>query len=188
MNKIYSPKEIEKKYSSATFVGYQHGDDLVRYLASADVFVFPSYTDTFGLAVVEALACGVPVAAHDVMGPRDIITHGVDGFLGDNLQEAAEKCLALSREACRAKALCRANCQRALIEFSFKHTAQTTHALANVRGRKIESGKQCLAIIDDVIQADTSGIQARRIGIAGGKFCQTATQGFAVRQWIGIYQ
>jgi glycosyltransferase involved in cell wall biosynthesis len=69
------------------------------------VFVFPSRTETFGLVVVEALACGLPVAAHDVMGPRDIIEEGKDGYLSDNLQEAALKCLALSREDCRAKAL-----------------------------------------------------------------------------------
>lgn len=100
-----SRAELEKKYGEGnTFVGYKHGTELVEWLSHADVFVFPSRTETFGLVALEALACGIPVAAHDVMGPRDIITSGVDGYLSDDLQEAAFKCLALSRDACRAKA------------------------------------------------------------------------------------
>ncbi|MFA6548013.1 MAG: glycosyltransferase family 1 protein [Candidatus Magasanikbacteria bacterium] len=99
-------KELEKEYGKkAVFVGYQKGEDLVKLLSACDVFVFPSYTDTFGLVVLEALACGVPVAAHNVMGPRDIITHGVDGFVGDDLTSAALACINLSREKCREKAL-----------------------------------------------------------------------------------
>ena len=87
------------------FVGYKLGKELVDWLSLADVFVFPSRTETFGLVALEALACGIPVAAHSVMGPRDIITHGKDGYLSDNLQEAALKCLDLSPLDCRATAL-----------------------------------------------------------------------------------
>ena len=87
------------------FVGFRRGQDLVNWLSLADVFVFPSRTETFGLVVVEALACGLPVAAHDVMGPHNIVTHGKDGFLGDDLKEAALKCLDLLPADCRAKAL-----------------------------------------------------------------------------------
>ena len=97
---------LEKKYPKAHFSGrYRVGKEFVDLLSLADVFVFPSRTETFGLVVLEALACGIPVAAHDVMGPRDIITEGEDGYLSDNLQEAALKCLELSPDACRAKAL-----------------------------------------------------------------------------------
>lgn len=101
---------LEKKYGvtnggDSTFVGYKTGQELVDYLSSADVMVFPSRTETFGLAALEALACGVPVAAHNVLGPRDIITPGVDGFLDKDLALAAQKCLTLDREACRQKAL-----------------------------------------------------------------------------------
>lgn len=97
--------KFQKKYPDAVFVGYKKGQELVDYLSSADVMVFPSRTETFGLAALEALACGVPVAAHSVLGPRDIITEGVDGFLEEDLATAAHRCLTLDREACRQKAL-----------------------------------------------------------------------------------
>ncbi|MFA6408397.1 MAG: glycosyltransferase family 1 protein [Candidatus Paceibacterota bacterium] len=97
--------KLEKKYGAENkFIGYKQGQELVDCLSLADVFVFPSSTETFGLVALEALACGIPVAAHDVMGPRDIITNGVDGYLSDDLQSAALKCLNLSSEDCRKKA------------------------------------------------------------------------------------
>jgi len=97
---------LQKKYPEARFLGaYKVGKEFVSRLSQCDVFVFPSRTETFGLVVLEALACGLPVAAHDVMGPRDTITNGKDGYLSEDLQEAALKCLALSRDDCRAKAL-----------------------------------------------------------------------------------
>ena len=97
---------LEAKYgTSAMFIGYKRGQELVDWLSLSDVHVFPSRTETFGLVVLESFACGVPVAAHDVIGLRDIITHGVDGYLHEDLEKAALACLNLSREACRAKAL-----------------------------------------------------------------------------------
>ncbi len=97
---------LEKIYGrDHTFLGYKHGQELVNWLSITNVFVFPSRTETFGLVALEALACGIPVAAHDVMGPRDIITEGKDGYLDDDLAIAARKCLSLSSEDCRAKAL-----------------------------------------------------------------------------------
>lgn len=106
--------KLEKKYGSThTFVGYKHGKELVDWLSLADVFVFPSRTETFGLVVLEALACGIPVAAHDAMGPRDSITEGKDGYLSDDLRAAALKCLELSPADCRAKAL----------QYSWNHSA-----------------------------------------------------------------
>ncbi len=99
-------RRLETLYGDKNkFVGFRRGQELVDWLSLADVFVFPSRTETFGLVVVEALACGLPVAAHNVMGPRDSVTEGKDGYLGEDLREAALKCLTLSREACRAKAL-----------------------------------------------------------------------------------
>ncbi|MES2315614.1 MAG: glycosyltransferase family 1 protein [Patescibacteria group bacterium] len=99
-------KTLEQRYkNTATFLGYKKGEELAGILSSADVLVFPSHTDTFGLTIIEALACGVPVAAHAVTGPIDIISDGVDGILDENLEKAAFQCLSLSRNACRSKAL-----------------------------------------------------------------------------------
>lgn len=98
-------RALEHTYAkSALFVGYQHGQMLVDWLSAADVCIFPSRTDTFGLTILEALSCGVPVAAHRVLGPQDILTDGVDGALDEDLSKAAERCLSLSPEACRATA------------------------------------------------------------------------------------
>lgn len=99
-------KSLQKKYKGkAIFVGYKKGTELVDLLSISDVLVFPSRTDSFGLVILEALACGVPIAAYDVRGPKDLITNGVDGFLGDNLEENAKKCLKLHYKDCRNKAL-----------------------------------------------------------------------------------
>ncbi len=97
---------LEKKYgSSARFLGYKKGQELVDAIACTDVAVFPSYTETFGLTIIEALACGIPVAAHNATGPRDILTSGIDGVIDTDLARAAIACLGISKEACREKAL-----------------------------------------------------------------------------------
>lgn len=98
-------KKLEKQYPNAHFVGFKRGQELVDWLSISDVFVFPSKTETFGLVVLEALSCGIPVAAYDVMGPRDIIQDGVHGYLSSDLHQAALDCLELDRTACRARAL-----------------------------------------------------------------------------------
>jgi glycosyltransferase involved in cell wall biosynthesis len=74
-------------------------------LSSADVFVFPSRTDTFGLVMLEAMACGTPVAAFPVTGPIDVVTSGVDGVLDHDLKRAALAALEIDRDACRRTAL-----------------------------------------------------------------------------------
>ncbi len=99
-------KRLEKKYGNeAIFVGYKKGQELIDLLSISDVFVLPSVTETFGLVVVEALACDLPVAAHDVMGPRDVVTHGVEGFLSKDLEKAAKAALKLKGKNHRKKAL-----------------------------------------------------------------------------------
>ncbi|MCH9698848.1 MAG: glycosyltransferase family 1 protein [Gammaproteobacteria bacterium] len=96
---------LKQKYSNARFVGYKTGLELTHYLAAADVFVFPSKTDTFGLVLLEALACGVPVATYPVPGPNDVIRDSKVGQLNTNLQTAALTCLTLNPHDCRQYAL-----------------------------------------------------------------------------------
>lgn len=98
---------LEKKYPEAEFVGYKFGAELADCYANADVFVFPSKTDTFGLVMLEAMACGTPVAAYPVPGPVDVVTHGVTGILDEDLRFAALEALRLKREDCREHALTR---------------------------------------------------------------------------------
>lgn len=95
---------LKEQYPDTRFVGYKTGKDLVAHLASADVMVFPSLTDTFGLVLLEAMACGVPVAAYPVTGPKDIIENGVNGWVDDNLAYAVEQALGVSPEMCKSYA------------------------------------------------------------------------------------
>jgi glycosyltransferase involved in cell wall biosynthesis len=95
---------LEKQHPEATWLGYRHGNELVREYASSDVFVFPSRTDTFGLVMLEAMACGTPVAAYPVTGPRDIVINGENGCLHENLAEAVAGALRVQRSACRSYA------------------------------------------------------------------------------------
>lgn len=96
-----SRAELEKKYPDAEFIGYKYGKELANYFASADVFVFPSRTDTFGLVMLEAMASGTPVAAYPVEGPIDVVKPGVSGYLDDDLKNAVLSALKLNRDACR---------------------------------------------------------------------------------------
>src|SRR5665213_2005641 len=93
--------ELERRYPKARFLGEKTGQDLTSHLAAADVFVFPSLTDTFGVVQLEALACGTPVAAFPVTGPKDVIADHPIGALSEDLAEACIRALGMSREACR---------------------------------------------------------------------------------------
>lgn len=96
--------ELARKYPHALFVGLKEGEELARYYAAADVFVFPSLTDTFGLVLLEALACGVPVAAYPVAGPRDVLGAASVGCLHADLATAVREALKADPAACRAHA------------------------------------------------------------------------------------
>lgn len=97
--------ELERKYPTARFLGAKPNDQLAGYYNCADVFVFPSMTDTFGLVLVEAMACGVPVAAYPVEGPIDVVAQGKSGSLHDDLRRACFEALTLSRADVRQHAL-----------------------------------------------------------------------------------
>jgi len=97
--------DLAHRYPQARFLGEKTGRDLTCHLAAADVFVFPSLTDTFGVVQLEALACGTPVAAFPVTGPLDVIAEHPIGVLDNDLRRACIGALSLSREACRSFAL-----------------------------------------------------------------------------------
>ncbi len=93
-------EHLRQKYPDVIFTGAKFGKELASYLAAADVFVFPSKTDTFGLVLLEAMACGVPIAAYPVTGPADIVQEGITGYLDEDLTIAAGKALNLSGDKC----------------------------------------------------------------------------------------
>jgi len=92
---------LARAYPLAHFVGAQSGETLAGFYAGADVFVFPSRTDTFGLVMIEALACGTPVAAFPVSGPLDVLTPGA-GAMHEALDQAIAAALRLDRTTCLA--------------------------------------------------------------------------------------
>jgi len=91
-------KELERRYPDVHFVGAMTGEKLARYYANADVFVFPSKADTFGVVIIESLACGTPVVGYDVPGPKDIIENGITGYYGDDLKSNIDRALRLDRQ------------------------------------------------------------------------------------------
>jgi glycosyltransferase involved in cell wall biosynthesis len=97
--------EMKRRYPKVRFVGRQEGEALVRHYASADVFVLPSRTETFGLVLLEALACGIPVAALPVPGPLDVIGDSGAGALDWDLRAAAMAALTIPRKICRAHSM-----------------------------------------------------------------------------------
>jgi glycosyltransferase involved in cell wall biosynthesis len=99
---------LSRKYPQAVFLGARQGEALAEAYAAADVFVFPSKTDTFGLVLLEALASGLPVAAFPVTGPRDVIGNAPVGALNDDLRFACLSALEISPPAC--------------LEFAARHT------------------------------------------------------------------
>ena len=84
--------ELERRYPDALFTGPMEGEELALAYASADVFVFPSLTDTFGLVLLEALASGLPVAAFPASGPKDVLTEPDIGVMDYDLQGRASPC------------------------------------------------------------------------------------------------
>ncbi|MCB8837479.1 glycosyltransferase family 1 protein [Aurantimonas sp. VKM B-3413] len=90
-------RDLVRQYPDVHFAGAQFGDALARYYSSADVFVFPSKTDTFGIVLIEALACGLPIAAFPEPGPNDVVGGTNAGAIDDDLRTACLAALALDR-------------------------------------------------------------------------------------------
>lgn len=95
--------KLESTYTKVNFLGYQQGSELANSYAQADVFCFPSRTDTFGIVIIEALSQGTPVAAYPVTGPIDILEQGITGYMDNDLNFAITQCLKLDRIVVKAK-------------------------------------------------------------------------------------
>ena len=95
---------LKAKYPEVNYLGVLQQERLAKVYAAADVFVFPSKTDTFGLVLLEAMACGLPVAAYPVTGPIDVIGDSKAGAMNNDLREACLEALTIPREVARAHA------------------------------------------------------------------------------------
>jgi glycosyltransferase involved in cell wall biosynthesis len=130
---------LKAQYPDAVYVGFRFGEDLARHLAASDVFVFPSLTDTFGLVNLEAMACGVPVAAFPVAGPIDVVEDGITGALDEDLPRAALRALALDPQKCRDRALrsgwelCSREFESNLVPCQGLHSARPVPAMSTLR-------------------------------------------------------
>jgi glycosyltransferase involved in cell wall biosynthesis len=98
-------ERLARRFPQAHFLGPRFGEELAAAYASADVFVFPSLTDTFGVVLLEAMASGLPVAAFPAPGPLDVVADSGAGVLSEDLRTACLQALAIPREAARARAL-----------------------------------------------------------------------------------
>ena len=90
--------ELEARYPDVEFVGFKRGQALAWYYANADVFVFPSRWETFGIVMIEAMACGTPVAAYPCQGPEDVIDESITGCMNEDLKQAVKDALMLDRQ------------------------------------------------------------------------------------------
>jgi glycosyltransferase involved in cell wall biosynthesis len=110
-------KDLERAHPEVLWAGFRTGEDLARHYAGADVFVFPSRSDTFGVVMLEANASGLPVAAFPVTGPIDVVRPGVTGILDHDLGRACRRAFDLDGAACRdhARSLSWARCAEILV-------------------------------------------------------------------------
>jgi glycosyltransferase involved in cell wall biosynthesis len=130
---------LQSQYPQARYTGFRFGEDLASHLAAADVLVFPSLTDTFGLVNLEAMACGVPVAAFPVTGPVDVVEDGVTGALDSDLARAAERALRIDPQVCRERAV-RSSWDACTREFEGNLVACHPGAATRTSSRRSTSG------------------------------------------------
>ncbi|MEO1207075.1 MAG: glycosyltransferase family 1 protein [Pseudomonadota bacterium] len=136
-------EELSQHYPDVIFTGKKVGEELAACYASADVFVLPSKTETFGIVLLEAMASGLPIAAYPVTGPIDLVSPGETGILSENIAEAAASALKLDRATVRKRAeeygwdsaarLFLANIETALFARQGRHLPQRHITQSHVR-------------------------------------------------------
>jgi glycosyltransferase involved in cell wall biosynthesis len=147
---------LEPHYPEAVFTGPKFGEELARHYADADVFVFPSFTDTFGLVILEAMAAGTPVAAFVAPGPKDLLPGSNAGVCDDDLRTACLAALKLSREDARAYAekfswrACAEEFRRNLQPLPRPEKKRFWKRLRNIRLRSIRLRRKKRATADEV--------------------------------------
>jgi len=95
---------LKNKYKKVNFLGYKFGRELADTYTKHDVFAFPSFTDTFGIVMIEAMCNGLPVAGYDVAGPIDVIEQGITGYINDDLHLAITSCQTLDHQNIQRRA------------------------------------------------------------------------------------
>jgi glycosyltransferase involved in cell wall biosynthesis len=124
---------LRLRFPAVVFTGYKYGEELARHFSAADAFVFPSRTDTFGIVLLEAMACGTPIAAFPVVGPIDVVKEGLSGCLHEDLRAAIEGALKVDRDSCRHYAQ------------GFTWERATQQFFGNLQPRSSAAGAQVLA-------------------------------------------
>lgn len=148
--------ELMQRFPQALFLGEKTRDELAAIYSAADVFVFPSRTDTFGLVMLEALSCGVPVAAYPVPGPLDVVGTSAVGVLDQDLRTAALQALSIDRAACRsfASAMTWERCARMFLDnlAVFRRSATADDRVQTTRGLRMLKG---------AFKTEAAGVPAR---------------------------
>jgi glycosyltransferase involved in cell wall biosynthesis len=133
---------LERVHPDVYFAGYRFGEELAAHYASADVFVFPSRTDTFGVVMLEANACGLPIAAYPVTGPIDVVREGVNGALDESLELACARALQVPRDACLTHA--RSQSWRRVAEVLLSHLVEIDAPRSQTARASIDSPREML--------------------------------------------
>ncbi|WP_394562032.1 glycosyltransferase family 4 protein [Aquipseudomonas alcaligenes] len=128
---------LQRDYPQARFLGYLQGEALAAQFAAASVLVFPSRTDTLGLVMLEALACGTPVAAFPVAGPLDVLQPGLTGVMSEDLAQACLAALQLDRQLCAEQAA-RQSWRASALEFLSAQPRLDGEPLGQIPARLVE--------------------------------------------------